>query len=245
MIRLLLILILIIIVCVYTIIDYILVFFISFFNKEAAVKYSDFAVKIIFKIAVVLAGVKAHILGQENIESLSREKSYFVISNHRGFCDVVRGYLIFDRNVGIVAKKSLGEIPILSYWMKKINCLFLDRENLRDGFKMVVDCINNLKNGTSMWIFPEGTRCTSDNPSDLLEFKAGVFKIPEKVDCYILPIAFKNTEYVFEKQKPFIKATEIYINIGKPYKISELNDEDKQNIGKYSQDIIKKLIMEV
>ena len=245
MIRLLLIFVLIIIVSIYTIIDYILMFFISLISKDMAVKYSDMMVKLIFSIAVILAGVKAKVVGEENIKSLSNENAYFVISNHRGFCDVVRGYLIFDRNVGIVAKKSLEKIPILSYWMKKINCLFLDRDNLRDGFKMVVDCINNLKNGTSMWIFPEGTRCTSDNPCDLLEFKAGVFKIPEKVDCYILPVAFKNTEYVFEKQKPFIHSTNICINIGKPYKISELNDIEKQNIGEHSQKVIRKLIMEV
>lgn len=245
MIRLILILILIALVSVYTIIDYILMFFIEKIDKKMAVKYSDAVVKTIFRLGVLLAGVNAKVIGKENIESLSKDNAYFVISNHRGFCDVVRGYLIFDRNVGIVAKKSLEKIPVLSYWMKKINCIFLDRDNLRDGFKMVLDCINNLKDGTSMWVFPEGTRCISDKPSDLLEFKAGVFKIPEKVDCYILPVAFKNTEYVFETQKPFVKATDIYINIGKPFKISELNEEQRQDIAKYSQMIIKKLIMEV
>ena len=245
MIRLLLIFILIIIVSIYTIIDYMLTFLISLVNKDDAIKYSNFIVRLVFRIVVFIAGVHTIVKGQENIDNLSKEKAYFVISNHRGFCDVVRGYLIFDRNVGIVAKKSIEKIPILSYWMKKINCIFLDRENLRDGFKMVVDCINNLKNGISMWIFPEGTRCTSNNPSDLLEFKSGVFKIPEKVDCYILPVAFKNTEFVFEKQKPFLKATDVYINIGKSFKISELKEDDKQNVSEYSQKIIRKLIMEV
>ena len=245
MIRLLLIFILIIIVSIYTIIDYMLTFLISLVNKDDAIKYSNFIVRLVFRIVVFIAGVHTIVKGQENIDNLSKEKAYFVISNHRGFCDVVRGYLIFDRNVGIVAKKSIEKIPILSYWMKKINCIFLDRENLRDGFKMVVDCINNLKNGISMWIFPEGTRCTSNNPSDLLEFKSGVFKIPEKVDCYILPVAFKNTEFVFEKQKPFLKATDVYINIGKPFKISELKEDEKQNVSEYSQKIIRKLIMEV
>ena len=245
MIRLLLIFILIIIVTAYTIIDYVIMFFITKINKDVAVKYSNMIVRLVFSIVVLIAGVKANIKGIENIKKLSKEKAYFIISNHRGFCDVVRGYLIFDRSVGIVAKKSLEKIPILSYWMKKINCVFLDRQNLRDGFKMVVDCINYIKDGTTMWIFPEGTRCKSDNPSDLLEFKSGVFKIPEKVDCYILPVAFKNTEYVYEKQKPFIKATDIYINIGEPFKISELNEVEKSDLGKYSQEIVRKLIMVV
>ena len=158
---------------------------------------------------------------------------------------MVRGYLLFDKSVGIVAKKSLENIPILSYWMKRINCIFLDRHDIRDGVKMVLNAIEKIKSGVSIWIFPEGTRCKSKNPTDLLEFKSGAFKIPEKADCYILPVAFKNTECVYENQAPFIKAADIYINIGKPYKISELNDEDKLDLGKYNQEIIRKLIMEV
>ena len=152
---------------------------------------------------------------------------------------------MFDKPTGIVAKKELAKIPVLSYWMKKINCVFLDRNDLRDGVKMIVTCINNISAGISMWIFPEGTRCKSKNPQDLLEFKSGSFKIAEKTNCYILPIAFKNTEYVFENQSPFIKASNIYINIGKAYKISDLNEDDKKDIGRYNQKIVKELIMEV
>ncbi len=245
MMRLILIILLIPIIVIYTFIDFIVTFFIEKVFKINLLNYRTNFVKLVFKIVLCLSGVKANIKGKENIEALSNEKSYFIISNHRGFCDVVRGYLLFDKPTGIVAKKELAKIPVLSYWMKKINCVFLDRNDLRDGVKMIVTCINNISAGISMWIFPEGTRCKSKNPQDLLEFKSGSFKIAEKTNCYILPIAFKNTEYVFENQSPFIKASNIYINIGKAYKISDLNEDDKKDIGRYNQKIVKELIMEV
>ena len=245
MIRLILLFIVIIIVSLYTILDCIVIFVVEKFNKEWVLQHSERFVRLIFRIAIFLAGVKATIKGKENIEALSNEKSYFIFSNHRGFCDVVIGYLLFDKPVGIVAKNSLEKIPILSYWMKRINCIFLDRHDLRDGVKMVLNSIDKIKNGISIWIFPEGTRCKSKDPTDLLEFKSGAFKIPEKADCYILPVAFKNTENVYENQAPFVKATDVYINIGKSYKISELSDEERLDLGKYNQEIIRKLITEV
>lgn len=245
MIRLILIILLIPIIAIYTIFDCMITFFIERIFNNKLLKYRMNFVKLVFKVVVLFAGVNATIIGLENLEALSNEKSYYIISNHRGFCDVVRGYLLFDNITGIVAKKELEKIPLLSYWMKKINCVFLDRYDLRDGVRMVVDCIKNINDGISMWIFPEGTRCKSKNPEDLLEFKSGAFKVAEKTNCYILPIAFKNTEYVFENQSPFVKATKIFINIGKAYKISELNEDEKKDIGYYNQRIVKNLIREV
>lgn len=245
MIRLILILLLIPLIVIYTFFDCIITFFIEKVFKINILKYRIGFVKTVFRFVVFFAGVETIIKGKENLEALNKEKSFFIISNHRGFADVIRGYLLFDKDTGIVAKKELGDIPVLSYWMKNIKCVFLDRKDIRSGVKMVVDCINNINNGISMWVFPEGTRCNSKNPEDLLEFKAGAFKIAEKTDCYVLPIAFKNTDNVFENQKPIVKATKIYINIGKAYKISELSEEDKSDLGTYNQNIVRNLIREV
>ena len=116
---------------------------------------------------------------------------------------------------------------------------------MKQSMKTIVSAIKNVENNISMWIFPEGTRCKSKNPEDLLEFKSGAFKVAEKTNCYILPIAFKNTEYVFENQSPFVKSTNIYINIGKAYKISDLSEKEKIDLGNYNQRIVKNLIKEV
>ena len=244
MIKIIIIILFLLLFSIYTIIDMIVGLFISLVDKELLRKHSINVVKFVFRVIVLIAGVEINYSGIENLKSLNAEKSYFVISNHRGYFDIITGYLLFEKDTGIVSKDNLKKVPLLCFWMKRINCLFLNRKDLRDGLKMVLDAINNINNGISMWIFPEGTRCKSKNPLDMLEFKQGTFKIPEKADCYILPISFRNTEMVFENQFPRVKSARVYINIGVPYKISELTENNKKNIAAYSQEVVKNLLVE-
>ena len=244
MIKIIIIIIFMLLIGIYTIFDALICFFVAKWNVDAVRKHSMRVVKFIFKALIMISGVKVYVSGLENIRLLDNEKSFFAISNHRGFFDVISGYLLFEKNTGIIAKDSFKKVPIMHYWMKRIDCLFLNRNDIRDGLKMVLDAINNINNGISMWVFPEGTRNKNENPLDLLEFKQGTFKIPEKANCYILPISFRNTENAFENHWPMIKATDIYINIGVPYKISELSNEEQINIAVYSQEVIRNLLAE-
>lgn len=244
MIKTIIILIFMLLIGIYTIFDAIVCFFVSKINAAAVRKHSSRIVKFILKVVIMISGVKVYVAGLENMRALDDEKSFFAISNHRGFFDVISGYLLFEKNTGIIAKDSLKKVPIINYWMKRIDCLFLNRKDLRDGVKMVIDAISNINNGISMWVFPEGTRNKNENPLELLEFKQGTFKIPEKTNCYILPISFRNTEKAFENQKPCVRATDIYINIGVPYKISELTKDEQTNIATYSQEVMRNLLAE-
>ena len=241
MIKLILIICIIIILGVYSIFSAIICFFIK--DKDKLDNYYKNVVLFIFDLVIKIAGVKIHVSGKENLRALDEEKAIFIISNHRGYFDILTGYTVLRRKCGIVAKASLGKVPILGYWMKKIHCLFLDRSNLRSGAMMVVDAIRLMDSGISIWIFPEGTRNKNDDPTSLLPFKAGVFKIPEKTDSYILPMAIINSENVFEKHLPRVKSADVYIGIGKAFKLSELSDADRQNTDEYSRGLMKDLIV--
>lgn len=65
--------------------------------------------------------------------------------------------------------------------MKYVYCLFLDREDPKQGMKTILQAIDYVKSGISICIFPEGTRNTGEELS-LLPFKEGSFKIAEKAD---------------------------------------------------------------
>lgn len=68
-------------------------------------------------------------------------------------------------------------MPCISRWMRYINCQFLDRENVREGLKTILNCIELIKKGTSIFLFPEGTRGLG---GEMLPFKDGGFKIATK-----------------------------------------------------------------
>ena len=221
-------------------------FVIKIFNKDLSDKFYMNYVKSVFRVIIFLSGVKVEVYGIENIEMcLNKDSAKLIVSNHRSFFDIIVGYTFFKYKTGIIAKVELKKIPILNVWMKKIYCLFLDRKDMKQSMKTIVSAIKNVENNISMWIFPEGTRNKNENSEDLLDFKEGSFSIAKKTNCEILPIAFLNTDYVFEKQKPFLRATKVKVYIGKSFNINSLNDEDKDNVGLYTQNIIKNMIIEM
>ncbi len=221
-------------------------FVIKIFNKEMADKFYMNYVKFIFRVINFLSGVKIKVYGKENIESsLNKDGAKLIVSNHRSFFDIIVGYTFFKYKTGIIAKVELKKIPILNVWMKKIYCLFLDRKDMKQSMKTIVSAIKNVENNISMWIFPEGTRNKNENSEELLDFKEGSFSIAKKTNCEILPIAFLNTDDVFEKQKFFLKPTTVRVYIGKTFLISDLSEEDKENVGLYTQNIIRNMIIDM
>ena len=146
MIRILIVIIAVVLFGIYSIFDAIVCFFISLCTKLDLSMHNYNVVRFALKLGIFISGIDLVVYGKENLELLKGEKAYFVISNHRGIFDIVTGYTVFDIPLGIVAKEEMRRVPVIQYWMKKINCIFLNRKNLRDGMMMVMTCIENIKN---------------------------------------------------------------------------------------------------
>lgn len=249
MIRLIFAIIFIVFVIIYTLIDIIICFIFSLFGKTNLREYHHKVVYIFTNILFFISGAKVSILHDNNIikiQNLVKEKKpVFVVSNHRSNFDLIIGYSLLNIPCGIVAKNNLLKVPFISYWMKKIDCIFLDRTDIRSGIQMVVDAINKINAGVPIWVCPEGTRNKSDDPLSILEFKLGTFKIASKTSAYVCPIAFYKTDEIFEKHKPFIKSVDVGVAIGEVFKYDNLNDNEKENISVYTENIVKNLLAEL
>ena len=57
--------------------------------------------------------------------------------------------------------------------MQRVNCLFLDRVDIKEGLKTILEGIEKVKSGVSIWIFPEGTRNENQELTGLLPFHEG------------------------------------------------------------------------
>lgn len=132
----------------------------------------------------------------------------------------------------------MDQYPLLRVWMRYLYCLFLDRENIKEGLKTILKAIEYVKSGVSICIFPEGTRNKSEDELEMLPFHDGSFKIAQKTGCPIIPIALSNTSAMFEDQFPKIKPRHVVIEYGKPIILSELSKEEQRHIGSYTQNII-------
>lgn len=217
---------------------FVLLFFVGLFNKNLRDRISYAIVSWAFRVILVISGTKIDVIGRENIPM---DKAALYVGNHRSIFDIVINYSILPPLMGFVSKKEIKKVPILNHWMTRMNCLFLDRENIKEGLKMIIAGTELLKSGISVFIFPEGTRAHHDE--DMIEFKEGSLKMAEKSGAIIVPVAINNSSACFEDQFPRIKKAHVIVEYGKPIDISQLSKEDKKHVGAYAHDIIKEMVM--
>ena len=133
-------------------------------------------------------------------------------------------------------------VPLLSLWMKRLYCLFLDRDNIKEGLKTILIGIEQIKRGVSMCIFPEGTRGEGIDELDMPPFKEGSLKMAEKTGCPIIPMALTGTADIFEKHLPWIRSARVTLQYGEPIYPKELAKEDQKRLGNYTQKKILEML---
>ena len=196
-------------------------------------------VQFAFKVILLISGVKVEVYGEEHVP---KDEAVLYIGNHRSYFDIVITYARCPRLTGFVAKDSMLKIPFLRVWMKRLHCLFLNRKDIKDGMKMILTGIDQIKNGISMCIFPEGTRGTTEIETEMIPFKEGSMKMSEKTGCAIIPIAMVHTADIFEKHIPFVKKTRVILTYGEPIYPKDLDKEQRKHLGAYTQKVIKKML---
>lgn len=205
------------------------------FNRKAKDIISLRIVQSAFNAIIWCSGAKITVIGQENVP---KDQAVLYIANHRSYFDILLTYVRCNGLTGYISKKEMDKFLILNVWMRYLYCLFLDRENIKEGLKTILKAIEYVKQGISIFIFPEGTRNKADSDLDMLPFHEGSFKIAQKTGCPIIPIAINNSAEIFENHLPRLKPCQVIIEYCKPILISELSKEEQKHVGAYTQNII-------
>jgi len=186
-----------------------------------------------FRCIRFITGTKVIVKGLENIPT---DSAALFVGNHRSYFDIVLTCPIFPGITGYVAKIEMIKWPLLSTWMKNIHCLFLDRENIKEGLKTILAGVDEVKKGVSLCIFPEGTR--NKTKDTFLPFHEGSFKIAEKGGVPVVPMVIVNSADVFEDHLPRIKKSTVVIAFEKPIDLKKLDKDTRKNLRNYVGDII-------
>jgi len=193
-------------------------------SKKAASKLGQpFAKYVAFRPIMFLAGGHVKTEGRENIP---KGTPVLFAGNHRSIFDILAGYIAIPvlHSTSFVAKYELRHIPVLSWWMRILNCKFLNRTDPKAGLKTIQSAIADTKDGFSMFIMPEGTRNRGEG---LMPFKPGSLKIAERTGCPVVPVAMVGTDDLLEKHYPKIRASRILVIIGEPIPTEGLSRDEK------------------
>lgn len=202
---------------------------------DARNKSSLAIVKWGLKVIGFISGVKLEVNGLDNIPD---DQAVLFVGNHISFFDIIVTYPLMKRPTGYIAKKEIRKVPFLSWWMYFVNCIFLDRKNPRQGLKSVLEASEKIKNGTSIFLFPEGTR---SKDGKLAEFKDGGFKIATKAKAPIIPIGIQGTSDILENHFPIIKSGKVIVNFGKPVYTSEMSKAEQKSLPNLVREQVKEL----
>ena len=128
-------------------------------------------------------------------QKIRKDGVYVMICNHQSMLDIIVLYRLFT-HFKWVSKKELFKVPISGWNMTLNRYIAVDRGNKASHLKMFKECEENLANGSSIMIFPEGTRSVD---GDIHNFKEGAFKIALAAKVSILPIVLEGTSDLLPK----------------------------------------------
>ena len=133
------------------------------------------------------------VTGLENIP----EGPVLFVSNHQGYADIpVYCAAIREKQVGFVAKNTLGQIPVFGEWIRDIRSVFIERDDARSSLKTMEEGAELLRKGFSLVIYPEGTRSKGSAPG---EFKKGALRLGIKAEVPIVPVTLNGTYHLYEE----------------------------------------------
>lgn len=176
------------------------------------------------------------IQGSENFQ---KSESYLVVANHQSLMDIplVLGYL---KPMPLVAKKELAKVPGISWFVKYMGGVFLDRKKTSEGAAVLRDIMKKLKEGRSFLIFPEGTR---SEDGSVKKFKTAVFKIAKKTNIRILPVSIWGTVFLVPKKSLVLNPGPAFVKIHSPINPQNYPDEKAlaEAVWKIVEDGVRKL----
>ena len=142
------------------------------------------------------------VLGQtvqtEGVEKFYRGGPVIIISNHQSLLDVPAFFAVLPIDFTFMAKSSLFKIPAFGRGMRSIQCIPVDRENRRKAQESMFRAAEIVQQGTSVVVFPEGTRGFPDGT--MRPFKRGGFLLAEKARVVIQPITIWGASNAVPKQ---------------------------------------------
>ena len=152
--------------------------------------------------------------------NLPSEDGFMFFPNHQGLYDVLAIIEACPRPFSVVAKKEVGNIPFLKQVFSCLKAFLLDREDVRQAMKVIIDVSKEVEKGRNYLIFPEGTR--SKNGNKIGTFKGGSFKAAMKAKCPIVPVALIDSYKAFDTGSA--KMLNVQVHFLKPMEYEEYKD---------------------
>lgn len=166
------------------------------------------------------AGIRLAIKGEEHL--WSQRPAVFIL-NHQSNADFLIALKLIRKGARGVAKHELQKMPIIGQMLGAAGTIFLDRGNKEKSIEALKPAVESLKTGTSVVIFPEGTRSYDYT---LGKFKKGAFHLAMEAEVPLIPIILKNAHDAMPRGTNVFKPTMVEVVVLPPILTHDWNHDN-------------------
>lgn len=163
----------------------------------------------------------------EGLDNIPRDRPVIYASNHSSMFDIWALFATLPGRVRFVAKRELFRIPLLGRAMLAVGHVPIDRTARKRAFEAYDEAARRIQSGTSVVVFPEGTRSRT---GELLPFKNAPFGLAIAAQVPIVPVYVHHTFEILPKGAWRLRPRPIRLLVGPPISTTGLKPEDRERL---------------
>ncbi len=171
-----------------------------------------------------LTGTRLTVKGREKIE---REKPYIVMSNHQSLLDVLALIGRIPLQIRWIVKRELRKIPVFGYALERMGHIYIDRGDHENAYRGLDVAAEKIRGGTSVIIFPEGTRSRDGR---LMRFKKGGAYLAIKSGVSLLPVTVNGGRFALPKGTMALMPGKMEIIVGDPIDPTQYGEKGPEEL---------------
>ena len=171
------------------------------------------------RLIAATAGMRVTVHGLENLPPDGTPVVY--MANHQSYMDIPTIFGFLPVQFRIIAKESLFKVPFMGWHLSRAGNIPINRTNRRDAMRSIAEAARRIREGTSVVVFPEGTR---SRDGKLQEFKAGSFKLAASAGVPIVPLSIVGTCKVLRRDSLIFHPGKVDMYISPPIPTAGTDD---------------------
>jgi len=168
-----------------------------------------------------ISGIRVRVKGMSFVDP---DQSYIFMANHQSNFDIPVLLAHLKVQFRWLAKAELFKIPVFGKAMRKAGYISIDRSDRKRAFLSLKKAAETIQNGTSVLIFPEGTRSADGR---LRSFKKGGFVLATEAGVPVVPVILYGTRSIMPRECLIIRPGDVTLRILPPVDTKDFHRKTK------------------
>ncbi len=156
-------------------------------------------------------------------ENLDPKQSYVFVANHQSAFDIFLVYGFLNQNIKWMQKQSLRKIPFVGFASEKAGHVFVDNSNPKSRAASIKTAKEQIVDGVSMVIFPEGARTKS---GEMGRFKRGAYHLAHDMNLPVVPRTINGAYNVLKRTGFNLNPGKMELVIHRPIDTASLTEAE-------------------